>query len=107
MERGLGVATAGAAGLAAVLAGVNLYVSGRRELDKWTREALEGAVVPVRQGRTRFLEAARSALRLSDTAAIGHHHRDIGWHDFRSNTQAPAEQAVVEQLQAPPADDRP
>jgi hypothetical protein len=36
----VGVVTAGAAGLAAVLAGVNLYVSGRRELDKWTRETL-------------------------------------------------------------------
>jgi hypothetical protein len=36
----IGAVTAGAAGLAAVLAGVNLYVSGRRELDKWTRETL-------------------------------------------------------------------
>ena len=36
----VGAVTAGAAGLAAVLAGVNLYVSGRRELDKWTRETL-------------------------------------------------------------------
>jgi hypothetical protein len=35
-----GAVTAGAAGLAAVLAGVNLYVSGRRELGKWKREAL-------------------------------------------------------------------
>ena len=37
--------TGGAAGLAAVLAGVNLYVSGRRELHKWTREALVEALV--------------------------------------------------------------
>jgi hypothetical protein len=36
----IGAITAGAAGLAAVLAGVNLYVSGRRELNKWTRETL-------------------------------------------------------------------
>jgi hypothetical protein len=36
----VGAVTAGAAGLAAALAGVNLYVSGRRELDKWTRETL-------------------------------------------------------------------
>ena len=36
----IGAVTAGAAGLAAVLAGVNLYLSGRRELDKWTRETL-------------------------------------------------------------------
>jgi hypothetical protein len=36
----VGAVTAGAAGIAAVLAGVNLYVSGRRELNKWTRETL-------------------------------------------------------------------
>jgi hypothetical protein len=36
----IGAIAAGAAGLAAVLAGVNLYVSGRRELNKWTRETL-------------------------------------------------------------------
>jgi hypothetical protein len=36
----VGAMTAGAAGIAAVLAGVNLYVSGRREFDKWTRETL-------------------------------------------------------------------
>jgi hypothetical protein len=36
----VGAVTAGAAGLAAVLAGVNLYVSGRREMDKWTRETV-------------------------------------------------------------------
>jgi hypothetical protein len=41
----IGAVTAGAAGLAAVLAGVNLYVSGRRELHKWTREALVEALV--------------------------------------------------------------
>jgi hypothetical protein len=36
----IGAVTAGAAGLAAVLAGANLYISGRRELNKWTRESL-------------------------------------------------------------------
>lgn len=36
----IGSVTAAAAGLAAILAGVNLYISGRRELDRWTREAL-------------------------------------------------------------------
>jgi hypothetical protein len=36
----VGAVTAGAAGLAAVLSGVNLYVSGRREIDRWTRETL-------------------------------------------------------------------
>ena len=36
----IGAVTAGAAGLAAVFAGLNLYLSGRRELDKWTRDTL-------------------------------------------------------------------
>jgi hypothetical protein len=40
-----GAVTAGAAGLAAILAGVNLYVSGRREVHKWTHEALVEALV--------------------------------------------------------------
>lgn len=35
-----GMVTAGAAGLAAVLAGINLWVSGRRERNKWTRDTL-------------------------------------------------------------------
>ena len=34
----IGTVTAGAAGLAAVLAGVNLYVSDRREKKKWTQD---------------------------------------------------------------------
>jgi hypothetical protein len=41
----IGAVTAGAAGVAALLAGINLYVSGRRELDKWTRETLVEALV--------------------------------------------------------------
>ena len=36
----IGAVTAAAAGLAAVLAGVNLYVTGRREHNKWTRDTL-------------------------------------------------------------------
>jgi hypothetical protein len=36
----VGAVTAGTAGIAAVLAGINLYISGRREFDKWTRETL-------------------------------------------------------------------
>ena len=37
--------TAGATVLAAILSGLNLYLSGRRELDHPTREALEDAFV--------------------------------------------------------------
>jgi hypothetical protein len=41
----VGVITASAAGLAAALAGANLYISGRRELNKWTRESLVESLV--------------------------------------------------------------
>ena len=169
-----GIVTAGAAGLAAVLAGINLWVSGRRELDKWTRdtlvevfvtfmdasfkqngicttvtsldsrkiterqhlriaavgahdtetdtltrlrllassrvvtaaealheaehklvdmsftdplpsvESLETVRGSVLGARAQLLEEARRALRLRDTAAIRHSHRDTGWYEFRS-----------------------
>jgi hypothetical protein len=36
----IGAVTAGAAALAAILAGVNLYVTGQREHHKWTRDTL-------------------------------------------------------------------
>lgn len=57
-------------------------------------DGIESAVVPVRRARAQFLEAARSTLRLSDTAPIGHHHRDIGWHEFVAVAQAPAGEAA-------------
>lgn len=57
----IGAVTAGAAGLAAVLAGVNLHVSGRRELNKWTREALVETFVV-------FLEASFAHNRACWTA---------------------------------------
>ena len=173
-----GAVTAAAAGLAAVLAAVNLYVSGRRELRKWTREALvealvvfldasfrqtgvcralppstpapdaeqrrlqaaaveahdietdtltrlrllapsrvvkaaealhqaehemvdaffaespmrtediDDALAPARRAREQFLQSARSALQLGDTATIEHSHRGTGWHEFRALTKA-------------------
>lgn len=186
----IGAVTAGAASLAAVLAGVNLYVSGRRELHKWTREALVEALVVfldtsikqsglcanaaslsslpdsernrlrraviathdlqtetltrlrllapshvvtaaealhraghelvficfiepmqsteankstlllVQHTRQRFLDSARSTLRLSDTAAIGHGKSNTGWHEFRSSTYAaPTEHDVIQEPQ--------
>lgn len=41
----IGAVTASAAGIAAILAGINLYVSGRREQKKWIREALVETLV--------------------------------------------------------------
>jgi hypothetical protein len=176
----VGAVTAGAAGLAAVFAGLNLYLSGRRELNKWARDTLvelfvafldasfkhDGACgvllrtsppdsqrhrlqaaaiaahdleletltqlrllapaeavraamalleteyqvaascflesspqpedpdslfVPVQQARARFLEAARSALRLRDVAGTGHFARSTMWRDLRSAYETPTE----------------
>jgi len=183
----IGAVTAAAAGLAAVLAGVNLYVSGRRELHKWTREALidalvvfldtsikqsglceaaaswsslpdlerdhlrraviaahdlqtetltrlrllapsrvviaaealhraghelvsicfieptqspevnESTLLLVQRARQQFLESARSTLRLTDMAAIGHGQSKTRWHEFRSSIHAfPTKHDVVQ-----------
>lgn len=62
----VGAVTAGAAGLAAVLAAVNLYVSGRRELSRWKRETLVEAFVT-------FLDASfgqNAACRTLTTSGI-------------------------------------
>jgi hypothetical protein len=173
--------TAGAAGLAAVLAGINLYVSGQRELRKWTRETLleviaafldasfshsgacrvvlptgpvpelerqrlraaavrahqsetdtltrlrllapskvvrdaealheaehelvavcfarelpkieelDAALAPVRRAREKFLQSARSALQLRDSAPITHVHRGTAWYEIRDASDRPAD----------------
>jgi hypothetical protein len=67
-------------------------------------DVIDSAVVPVRRAHAQFLEAARSTLRLSDTAAIGHHHRDVRWHDFLTVSQAPAGEAAPSSAEAPPVD---
>jgi hypothetical protein len=41
----VGYVTAAAAGIAAILSAVNLWVSGRREMNRWTREELVEALV--------------------------------------------------------------
>lgn len=175
----VGTVTAAAAGLAAILSGVNLYVSGRRELDRWTRDALvdalvqfldtsfklksalrtlvllapqaepqryeakslvvaahdletdtltrlrllassrvvkaaealheadhgaidayfaedplnayRNALIRTRVARAQFIEAARSAFRLRDVAAITHHHEDTRFQDFRDEAVGPLE----------------
>ena len=61
----VGAVTAGAAGIAAVLSGVNLYVSGRQEMDKWTRESLVDIVALFLDASFRQASACRSIFRLS------------------------------------------
>jgi hypothetical protein len=57
--------TGGAALLAAILAGLNLYISGRRELDKWTRETLVEIIALFLDGGFKHTGACRSMLRFS------------------------------------------
>lgn len=61
----VGAVTAGAAGLAAVLAGVNLYVSGRREFDKWTRETLVETFAVFLDASFKHASACRAIFQLS------------------------------------------
>lgn len=65
----IGAITAGAAGLAAVLAGVNLYVSGRRELNKWTRETLVEIFVIFLEASFAHNHACRTAEDIPPTDA--------------------------------------
>lgn len=58
----IGAVTAGAAALAAILAGLNLYFSGQRELDKWIRETLVEIFVPFLDASFKHASACRRIL---------------------------------------------
>lgn len=51
----------------------------------------ENLFEPVRQARARFLETARSALRLRDVAGPGHFDRSTSWRDLRNAFAASTE----------------
>ena len=85
----IGAVTAGAAGLAAVLAAVNLHLTGRRELHKWTREALVEALVvyldtSIKQGG--LCGAVASLGSLSDSERDRLHKAVIVVHDLQTDT---------------------
>lgn len=61
---GTQILSAVAARLAAVLAGVNLYVTGRRELTKWAREVLVDAFTALLTGSFQGVDACKRATRL-------------------------------------------
>jgi hypothetical protein len=61
----VGAITAGAAGLAAVFAGLNLYLSGRRELNKWTRDTLVELFVAFLDASFKHGSACGALLRTS------------------------------------------
>jgi hypothetical protein len=54
--------TGGAALLVAVFAGLNLYIASRRELDKWTHEALVDTIALLLDGSFRHASACRRIL---------------------------------------------
>jgi hypothetical protein len=58
-----GAVTAGAAGLAAILAAVNLYVTGRREHNKWTRDTLVELFVTFLDASFRHSRACSALIR--------------------------------------------
>lgn len=71
--------TAGAAGIAALLSGINLYVSGRREEHRWNREALIEAFVTFLGASFTLNAACTAGARLGrkdqesrDLALAGH-----------------------------------
>jgi|SRR5271170_1194356 hypothetical protein len=59
----IGAVTAGAAGLAAILAAVNLYVTGRREHNKWTRDTLVELFVTFLDASFKHSSACSALLR--------------------------------------------
>ena len=63
----IGAVTAGAAVAAAILSGVNLYLSGRRELNKWTRESLINVLAIFLDASFKHASACRSIFRLAPT----------------------------------------
>jgi hypothetical protein len=67
--------SAGAAGLAALLSGVNLFVSSRREVVKWRREALSEAFVSLLDASFRGKDICKrycNEYRRSEAAASAH-----------------------------------
>jgi hypothetical protein len=61
----IGIVSASAAGLAAILAAVNLYISDRRELNKWTRESLIETLTVFLDASFRHASACRKTYSAS------------------------------------------
>jgi hypothetical protein len=85
----VGAATAGAAGLAAVFAGANLYLSPRQDLDKWTRETLIEVL-------TAFLDA--SFAHSSACRNVYRHAPDLAEHNELRNRILAAHSKETEAL---------
>jgi hypothetical protein len=64
----VGAVTAAAAGLAAILSAANLWVAGRRELDRWAREALVEALVSFFDTSFKLRSSCRKLIFLTPEA---------------------------------------
>jgi hypothetical protein len=84
----VGAVTAGAAGLAAVFGGLNLYVSGQRELNKWTRETLVETFVTFLDASFKNGSACGFLLRKSPPEPERHRLRAaaVAAHDLEAET---------------------
>lgn len=85
----IGAVTASAAGLAAVLAGVNLYVSGRREQNRWTREALVEVFVAFMDASFKHSSICRTLTLLSSPPDLERQRLRaavVAAHDLESDT---------------------
>jgi hypothetical protein len=68
----VGAVTACAAGLAAIFAGANLYLSGRREFNKWTRDTLVELFVTFLDASFKHGSACGVMLRTSPPSSQRH-----------------------------------
>lgn len=81
------IVAASAAGLAAILSAVNLYVSGRRELDQWSREALVETIVKFLDTSWRlrgFFEALLTESVGDTQQSLRSHARIVAAHDLET-----------------------
>lgn len=100
------VLTAGAASVAALLSGVNLYVSGRREEQRWNREALIEAFLTFVGASFSFNAACTAGGRVgrNDQESLKYALQAIDAHDTETHTltrlRLLASSAVVAEAEA-------
>ncbi len=85
----VGYITAAAAGLAAILSGINLWLSGRRELNRWAREALVEALVSFFDTSFKLRSSCRELIFLAhnkDSEAATIRRSIVAAHDYETDT---------------------
>ena len=85
----VGYVTAAAAGLAAILSAINLWLSGRRELNRWAREALVEALVSFFDTSFKLRSSCRELIFLApnkDSEARAIRRIIVAAHDLETDT---------------------